>query len=70
MELFVAKCQPMSVCVHAQLIQRGLKNKEVICALNVQFTGNWNFLVIVLSPKRWVQQTVILSAQETFLDCV
>lgn len=55
-ELFVSKCQLMSVCVHAQLTQGGLKNKEAIYATKVQFIGNWNFLVVVrlLRPKRWV----------------
>jgi hypothetical protein len=57
MELFVSKCQLMSVCVHAQLIQGGLKNKEAIYATNIQFTGNWNFLVVVLRPKRWVRNS-------------
>ena len=69
MELFVSKCQLMSVCVHAQLFQGGLKNKEAIYVTNVEFSGNWNFLMVVIRPKDgW--QTVFLSAQESFLDCV
>ena len=67
MELFVSKCQLMSVCVHAQLFQGGLKNKEAIYATNVQFTRNWKFLVVVLRPKKMGDKQYFFPLRKVFL---